>query len=413
MSKEKVLSSIREITPILFAIAAVGWLGFFLVQPFDGTKSDFPQYYTPARLIMTGHGADIYNIQKVTELEHQCFPSMGERVLPIYLPPPSQAWFLPLGLLPPNTGAVVWRVLQALSLTASLFLLKSAFQLSRKAFFWMVAVLCASGPAWAAVQIEQVSLLLLLALSSAIWGFKKDKPWVVAIALSFLMLKPQEGIPLLIFLAGTRRYKLLGMTIGMLFILSVVVSFLIGFQSVIDYVTFAYSSVENSGFNQSELGPTIRGQLLRLVPNSKTLIAAISVVIFLATSVFLFLSGRRFAQHKSWLEAGLLIAVPLGLVTCFHLHSYDLTLLAPVVVVLMAGPLESIMPPLALLTGFLLLGTLMIPFYIFIHHNFLLEGHWVFNPHFFALLIFAAGSALLAYRYSDKLSAPDSVSTES
>ncbi len=404
MSKQKFLESIRELTPILFAIAAVGWLGFFLAQPFDGTKSDFPQYYIPARLIMTGRGADIYKIEKVTESEHQCFPSMGERVLPIYLPPPSQAWFLPLGLLSPNVGAIVWRIVQATALISSLFLLKSAFQLSRKSFFWLVAVLCASGPAWAAVQIEQVSLLLLCALSAAIWGFKKDKPWVTAIALSFLMLKPQAGVPLLIFLAGSRRYKPVVMTIAIVAGLSVLVSLLIGIQSVIDYVTFAYSSVENSGFNQSELGPTIRGQLLRLVPNSKSLIAVISVLVFLATSVFIFLSGRRFATHQSWLEAWLLIAVPLGLVTCFHLHSYDLTMLAPVVVLIMAGPLESAVNPIALLLGFLLLGTLMIPFYIFIHHNFLLTGIWVLNPHFFALLGFAVGTALIAYRYPDKLS---------
>ncbi|MDZ4833672.1 MAG: glycosyltransferase family 87 protein [Candidatus Melainabacteria bacterium] len=404
MSKEKLLEGIRELTPLLFAITAVCWLSFFLVQPFDGNKSDFPQYYTPARLIMTGHGADIYDVKKVSEFERECFPSMGERVLPIYLPPPSQAWFLPLGLLPPNIASIVWRVVQATAMIASLLLLKSSFQLSRKSFLWLIAVLCASGPAFAAFQIEQVSVLLLCALSTAIWGFKKDKPWVTAVALAFLMLKPQEGIPLLVYLAGARKYKQLAMTIAILFIISILACVLIGYQSVINYVTFAYSSVENSGFNQSELGPTVRGQLLRLFPDSKSPIAIVSIMVFLATSVFIYLSGRRFASNKAWLEAGLLIAVPLGLVTCFHLHSYDLTLLAPTVVVLMAGPLEAAIPPVALLASFLLLGSLMIPFYIFIHHNFLLTDHWILNPHFFVVLAFSIGTAFLAYRYPDRLS---------
>src|SRR5437773_658019 len=82
-----------------------------------------------------------------------------------------------------DVGGIVWRIVQFAALTLSLLLITSAFQLSRKAFFWLIAVLCASGPAWAAVQIEQVSLLSLCALSAAIWGFKKDKPWVTAIAL--------------------------------------------------------------------------------------------------------------------------------------------------------------------------------------------------------------------------------------
>ncbi len=403
MSTPVILARVKEVIPIIFAVCSMLWLAYFAVEPFDGKTSDFPQYYAPTRLIVTGHGADAYNFEKVTELEHKSFPSMGERLQPVYLPPPSQALMLPLGFFSSDVAPVVWRVLQIASLTTSIFLLKSSFALNRKALFWLIAVLCAAGPVFMAIKIEQLSLILLCALSFVIWGFKKDNSWVTAIALSFLMLKPQEGLPVLIYLLGAGRYKPVMMTLAVMAVCTVAITGLIGVPSVQEYLAFATNFVDKDAFLQAELGPNLRGQLLRLAPDSKSSIATFSAVTSFIAYIFIFFSGRKFATRPAWLEAGLMIAVPLGLVTIFYVQSYDMVLLAPAVLILMAGPLERAIPPVLMLLAFLILGPFMIPFYILIHHNYLLEGHGVFNPLFFSLLSFAVMMVWIAYRYPDKI----------
>jgi hypothetical protein len=401
MTRENVLANIKELMPLVFAICAVGWLGFFFVQPFNGSTCDFPQFYAPARLFVTGHSSETYQVEKVTNMQHQSFPSMGDRALITLLPPPSLVWFLPFGCLPSQVAASLWKVVQGASLVATILLLKNSFNLSRKALCWLIAILFCSGPVFAATLIDQVSCLLLCALCIVIWAFKKEKPWLLAIALSFLMMKPQEGLPLLVFLAGARRYKAVGLTLGILAAATLLVGLLIGPQGISDYIHYACSTVGNSPQVQAELGPTVRGQLLRFFPESKSTIAIVSIVVSLISLAFIFISGRRFANHRAWLEAGLLIAIPLGLVTCLHLHSYDLTLLAPTVVAILAGPLENVIPPIPMLIGILLFGVFIVPFYIFIHWDYLLRDHWLLNPHFVVLLAFAAGAAYLAYRYPD------------
>jgi hypothetical protein len=82
-------------------------------------------------------------------------------------------------------------------------------------------------------------------------------------------------------------------------------------------------------------------------------------------------------------------------------------------VLIFAGPLEAAAPPLALLAGFLLIGTFMVPIYMYIHWDFLLKQNWLLNPHFFALLAIALGCAWLAYRYPDMLERDSSLDTAS
>ncbi len=407
MSIERVNRIVKESMPVLFAILSAAWLAQFFLAPFSGSISDFPQYYAPVRLICTGHGADSYKFPIASAMQKESFPTMGERAVPTYLPPPSMFWFLPFGLMSGSQAFIVWKIVQIVSLVGSIFLLRDAWGLNRKAVCYLIAGICASGPAFAATQLGQISMLILCALSTMIWAFKKDKLWVAAIALSVLMLKPQEGLPIMVFLAGAKRYKMLGMTVGVLTVQFLVIFCLIGVQGMTEYfATTSNIDTSQSILMQSELGPTVRGQLLRLLPDSKSLITQISGIIMLISWALIFFSGRKFASSPAWLGAGLLIAVPIGVLTCLHLHSYDLLLLVPSLVLVLSGPLESIAPAWLLVGGFLLTGTFMVPFYIYIHWDHLLKEHWILNPHFFALLTMTVGFSYLAYRYPEKIQAP-------
>ncbi len=406
MSIEKLNQFVKEAMPVLFAVLASGWLGWFFLQPFNGKISDFPQYYAPVRLICTGNGAQSYDFSVISKMQHDSFPDMGDRsAVPTYLPPPSLFWFLPFGVMPSQTAFLVWEIVQFISLLGSIMLLRRTFSLNRKALCWLIAGIAISGPAFAATQLGQISMPILLALSAVVWSLKHDKIWVAAVALSILLWKPQEGLPLVVYLLGARRFKVIAYTGFVILAASVVVSCLIGQQGVMDYINSVTSAVDRnqSILMQSELGPTVRGQLLRIAPESKTPVAIVSALVTLISWSFIFLSGKKFAASPAWLEAGLLIAMPLGLLTAFHLHSYDLTLMIPSLVLVMSGPLERAAPPWLLLGGFLTVGAFVVPFYMYIHWDYLLREHWILNPHFFALAALAAGLVYLAYRYSDQI----------
>lgn len=417
MSIEKINRIVKESMPVLFAVLAAGWLGWFFLQPFNGKISDFPQYYAPARLICDGHGAQCYDFNVVSKMQHDSFPDMGDRsAVPTYLPPPSLFWFLPFGLMGGAEAFLAWKVVQLLSLIAAILLLRDTFTLKRKALCWLIAGICISGPAFAATQLGQISMPILFALTLLIWAFKHDKIWVAAVALSILMLKPQEGLPLLVFMAGAKRYRMIGCTAIVLLTALIIVTGLTGPAGIIDYFGSLNSGLgkEQSMLMQSELGPTLRGQMLRFAPESRTLIALLSGGLMLLSWAFIFISGRKFAANPAWLEAGLLVAMPLGLLTALHFHSYDLTLLIPSLVLVLSGPLESITPPWLLLGGFLIVGTFMVPFYMYIHWDYLLKEHWLLNPHFFALAALTAGLIYLVYKYPDQIQKhPVQVSTSS
>ncbi|MBI2811723.1 MAG: DUF2029 domain-containing protein, partial [Candidatus Melainabacteria bacterium] len=159
MSIEKINRIVKETMPVLFAILAAGWLGSFFLAPFSGSISDFPQYWAPAKLMCTGRGADCYKFPVASAMQHEGFPSMGERAVPTYLPPPSMFWFLPFGLLSGSQAFIAWKIVQIASLVCSIFLLKDAWGLNRKAVWWLIAGICVSGPAFAATQLGQISML--------------------------------------------------------------------------------------------------------------------------------------------------------------------------------------------------------------------------------------------------------------
>lgn len=396
-------SKLKEVMPILFAVLAVVWLGSFFLAPFNGKISDFPQYYAPGRMICIGRGHEAYDADTIIKMEHEWFPDMGERTLPTYLPPPSIFWFIPLGFMSPSVGDIVWKLIQLSSLVGGVIMLRKTFALNRKATFWLIATICASGPAFAATQLEQISMPIFFAISLAIWALKFEKSWFAAAALAVLMLKPQEGLPLLVYLAGAKRYRVIAQTAAILLVATLVVLLLIGTQGLAGYTSHITSGMQTDTLMQSELGPTIRGQLLRIAPQLKTPVSLLSAAICVLAYIFIFFSGRKFSTSSAWTGAMLLVAMPLGLVTCLHLHSYDLTLLIPSLVLVMSGPMENAIPAWFIGAGFLLVGAFMVPFYIYIHFDYLLKEHWILNPHFFAMLTLSLGLTYLAYRYRSQL----------
>ncbi|MBI4534186.1 MAG: DUF2029 domain-containing protein [Candidatus Melainabacteria bacterium] len=377
----------NTVIPILFALLAP-ILPLVLVlssQAWFGKISDLPEYYAASRMMLEGQGALIYKLDNLGAVQHMLYPSMAERIVGLYIPPIALPWLLPLGWLEPAIAPIVWMLVQIVAVAASLLILRKIFALSSKAVLWLWAVLSISGPLYESLRIGQLAPLLLLGFSLAIMALKNNRPFLGSLALSALLLKPQELAPFLVYLVGARRYKVISYLIVLTVGLCGASLLLIGVDGYKNYLDLLSSSVANTLWMQSELSATVRGQLLRFFPEQKVLVTQISSVILVGVLALIFCLGRRESCKVRWLEVGLATAFPLGLITSLHCHDYDLLLLAPSIVALVKGGLVKNPHPWLACVGLAGTTLFLLPLYVVIHYQYLLQGGLI-NPLFWLLV---------------------------
>jgi hypothetical protein len=377
--------------PVVLAIGGIGTLGAltFLSRGAFAQVSDFPEFYAPMKMIVAGAGSQIYVIEQLSRIEQFYYPS-ARAVVTLFTPPFGLPYFLPLAALSSDIAPAVWKAFLAASLFTGIAFLRAAFKLNITATCWLTAVLCFSGCAYEALRIDQVSTPIFMCFSIAIWALKNNRPYLAAFALSGMLCKPQEILPFIIFLVGVRRYKTVGALAVIGLILMAAAYVLIGKDGFANYSELIKNSVTDTRYLVSDISCTVRGQLYRLFPQHRLECHYFSLAVLLPSLAACLWLGNKVRHFDRWLEYGLVAVMPLGIVSSLYCYYYDLLILVPAAVLLMTV-FEPELPPLGILAGMIGGLAFMLPFSIFIHLNWILEGKTP-NPHFFILLAFAIGS---------------------
>jgi hypothetical protein len=391
-------NAVKQWMPVLLAALGVLTLGFLVLAARGAfsTISDLPEFMAAAKMTAAGSGSQIYVVPELARVEQLLYPSATRGVVMFFVPPFGLPWLMPLALLPPDMAPLIWKIFLVLSLAISIPVLQSAFSLSRTATCWLIAGLCFSGCAFEALRIDQLSTPMFLAFCCAILALKKERPYLAALALSVLVLKPQELLPFVIFLFGAKQNRVLLALIGIGLALTAVGCVLVGPAGLSNYSALMKSTIEDNTFLVADISCTVRGQLFRLFPHARALSHYISIAVLGLVSIIIFLVGRRLSGSKKWLDYGLIAIMPVGIVSALYCYYYDLFLLVPTVVLLMTE-FENELPPWSILTGMMLVLAFMMPFSIFIHKDWILKGE-LFNPHFAILALFAVGTLAFFYR---------------
>ncbi|HEY9784345.1 MAG TPA: glycosyltransferase family 87 protein, partial [Candidatus Obscuribacterales bacterium] len=353
--------------------------------------SDFPEYYAPARLIVEGRGADGYVLSALGSKQHDLYPLMGERIVPLFVPPPGLILLAPLGLFPHTVAPILWRLLLLVCLIGALIVLKRDYRLNLKETSYFTAATFLSGAAFESLRIDQLAPIILLLFCLSLQYFRADRPMVAGVLLSVLVFKPQHLLPFVAALAGGRRWKTLlalAATVGALSLISLIVLGAAGIQNYLDLV----KAPEVAHYMQAQLGANVRGQLLRLMPDATGLIWTISGITMLAGVILSFVMGRLMSAKEHFVEWMVLLTVPLGLLISPHCHNYDHLLLLPPILFIFKNvvrPFGEIYKTLVMLCGLIF----VVPFSIFIHYFYILPGG-LLNPYFFALLLFVAANII-------------------
>jgi len=389
----------KTISAAAFATMAVGFMIFLIVMawPAFAKISDLPEFYAAGRMVLSGNGAQVYDIAQQRAAQHALFPGMEDRVIGFFVNPFALPMIVPIGWVPVDAVRYVWKALLSIALGLSIWLIKRIFELDFRGTLWLIAVMLCSGAAYEAMRIDQVSSFMLCGFCFALWALKEERPVLAALGMSVVLLKPQELLPMLLFMLGARKYKPLICLCVLSAILALIGYCELGTAGMIGYKDLISSTATSAQYLQTNLSPTLRGQLFLLFPNMKAVGTAISSGVFVVSLGFIYYCGRYFSGSHKWLQAALLCSMPLGFAASPYFFDYDLLMLVPSLVVLMKEPLQEKIPQWALLLG--MLGSLLftVPFAVQIHYEYLLKGGTV-NPFFWMLLLFSIGVVVFAFK---------------
>jgi hypothetical protein len=305
-----------------------------------------------------------------------------------------------LGLMPAKEAGIVWYGMLILLSVGALWLLAETWQLS-----WKVVVLAAAGMAVAGPFVESVTSgqavpLMLFGLSLLIWSASRERPRIAGMAMALFVLKLQLLLPIIAFLIGCRRYAhacWFGITAGALVILSLLFPGLASYRSYYELITGPFFG--NPQIMRPELNPTFRGQMLRvfeLGSIQQEWIFDFSAAIMVIALVGFFAVGRHVAKSRDWLMRGLLIVLPVGFITAFHVQNYDLLILVPLFVYLVQRwtSIPPVVQAATIVTGVVLYN----PVYKALAHGYFGHPEAVVNLLFIMLLVLSAGLGLFAWK---------------
>jgi len=403
----------KMIMPIIYVVFAVGMLVVLLALSFPafGAFSDFPEYYSAAKMILSGTGAQIYDLKTFSVVEQNFFPELNGRIVGFFVPPFAMAWIIPIGLIPLPAAIYVWKLILISALVASVVLLSKAFSLTRVGVLYLVAVTALSGATYEALRIDQLATVLLFGLSLYVYGVKRDNQLLSAFGLALMFLKPQELLPLIVFLLGAGKWKLVLRFAAIASLVAVVGCAAVGVDGIRNYSSLMASTVNDTRFLVSDLSPSLRGQMLRIFPDAAGMTAAVSTGFLVVSLAVIALLGRLLSKAEQWMEASLLVALPLGLASCLYFFSYDLVLLLPTIIVVLRADVQKQIPAPFMLAGMLGALIYLMPMSILVHYSYLQPEAGpggVINPNFVLLLLYGLGLTFFVARRRDLFTTEES-----
>lgn len=172
--------------------------------------TDFGQYYAQALALWSGNPSNIYRPESYSELYQELLSKYiinQKPVPPTSVPyPPIFAWlFTPFTMPSPPVGFALW---EGVNILATLYLTWRAaglFPVSRRPL--IVLLILTSYPVVDTLLLAQPQLLLACAVGECYLALRKGQDLAAGLWLSCLLIKPQYGLLIGLFLIWKRRWN--------------------------------------------------------------------------------------------------------------------------------------------------------------------------------------------------------------
>ncbi len=203
----------------LVALAgALGWLAAFPIalaqqetrlnesnQPFGG---DFASFYTAGRLVLTGRGAELYDLRLQQSTQAEILNAPGYTALVAYVNPP--VWAVacaPLAALPYKAAYVICTAGLLAAFLGALHALRPHVPSLHASWGTVVGLTWLFYPICRTVTAGQNTAVTLLLLTLIYAGLRADRPLRVGAALGLLTYKPQFALLIGALLLMQRQWR--------------------------------------------------------------------------------------------------------------------------------------------------------------------------------------------------------------
>jgi len=318
---QKKLQKILGITLTLFLI---GGMIFFRARisytSFDFQSSNFTFFWLSGRMLLDGENP-YDQTQYLAGHETHGIKWQPNKIFPY--PLPLAIIFIPFGLLSLSNAYILWQVITLIFVALTIFVLFNHWQEAapRRLLVPVFASLFFFGPLYLTLHTGSVGAMALMAIVGAILLFERDKSLLAGIVLSLTILKPPQGITILLlagiwFLARRDWKAIYGVAIGGMALLIIgmiqdplwVIKFRGATEAVMDRTQGVHSNVW--AFAYLACGGAS--------PCSTLLGAAGSVFLLGLGGFYLW---KKQAQLSVWEAFNVII--PIGFVSTIYLWAYD------------------------------------------------------------------------------------------
>lgn len=293
-------------------------------------RTDFSLTYVGAKIVHTGTGGQLYNLELQRELRNSLF----HRPVPLFFEhPPFEAWLLsPLAACSFRTAYLVWGLVNATVWLVLIVVLRRYLPWPRESlgyiFFWLLFA-----PLGVALYQGQSSLLVLASFAMAFRLLKRQKYFSAGIALGFGLLKFQFVLPFALIFLLRRKWRFLGgfaLCTSALMLISIAV---IGWNGVIGYARFLFAigtNPQNVSFGSGVDMPTIHGFVFALTGGRLNGLAlnVVAAALSIALLARIALRWERAEDHSTF-DPTFAAAVAAALLSGSHMFTHDF---APLVI---------------------------------------------------------------------------------
>jgi hypothetical protein len=317
----------------LFAQCALVWSQLEDIR--DG-YFDFVLYYSGARIIHDGHGAQLYDLAVQKEYQKEFGVARRDRILPFNHPP-----YELLALLPPakfsfTVAHALWAAINIL-LLAVILLRLFPFVEARHRFLFAL-MLFAYFPTITALKMGQDSVITTFLLVETFVSLKRKRYAMAGSLLALGLYKPQLVLPLVGMFLLHRRWP---SVFGFLFtgmVLGAISLAMVGWDGLIGLLSLWLPMIQRGQVVWPELMTNLRGlvymilDLGGLTGATNVLTLGLSILVYL---IALRLWPRNADEENELFDLRFALAVVMTALVSFHLYSYDGTLLViPLIVML-------------------------------------------------------------------------------
>ena len=215
-------TSIQKILGILITIILIGGMIFLRAKisatSFDFQSSNFTFFWLAGRMVMEGENP-YDETQYLAGHETYGIKWQPNKIFPY--PLPLAIFCIPLGFLSLPTAYITWQVITLLIVAVTIFILLNHWKEAapRRLLVPIFAAMFFFGPLYLTLHTGSIGAFAMLAILGAILLLEKDKSLLAGIVLSLTMLKPPQGLTILLlagiwFLARRDWKAIFGVAIG-------------------------------------------------------------------------------------------------------------------------------------------------------------------------------------------------------